>query len=148
MEEEEVKEEDEEVEEEEEEEEDGCRARMGETWDACARTNGSDRCGAETTRHHIDHTEQRQIRLSLRATLVMLPMQHQGLASTPTRSTPAVSAILKLCSINLGTAEEAAVLFATTTRATRETYCRWLRRSDTGKHASHSGGHDEAALVP
>ena len=113
-------EEEEEVEEEEEDRKDGCRARMGETWDACARTNGSDRCDAETTRRHIDDTEQRQMRRILTATLVMLQMHHHGLASTPSHRTPAVSAILKLCSINLGTAEEAAVLFATTTRATRE----------------------------
>lgn len=115
-----VEEEEKEVEEEEEDRKDGCWARMGETWDACARTNGSDRCDAETTRRHIDDTEQRQMRRILTATLVMLQMHHHGLASTPSHRTPAVSAILKLCSINLGTAEEAAVLFATTTRATRE----------------------------
>jgi hypothetical protein len=110
MEEEEVEEEEEDEEEEEEEDVDSCRSRMGETWDACARTNGSDRCGAETTRHHTDNIEQIQIRLSLRAMLVMLPVELHtpSRSSTTTHSTPAVSAILKLRSIHLGTAEEAA----------------------------------------
>jgi hypothetical protein len=60
------------------------------------------------------------MRQILTATLEMLPMQRHGLASTTSHRTPAVSAVLKRCNINLGTAEEAAVLFATTTRATRE----------------------------
>jgi len=119
MEEEEEEEEDEEEGEEEGEEHVGsCRTHMGETWDACARTNGSDMCGAETTRHHTDHIKQIQIRLSMRPTLVMLPVQLHtpSLSSTPSHSTPAVSAIFKLRSIQLGTAEEAAALCAITTR--------------------------------